>query len=52
MSARVNTTQAAGQGRRWSSVGEETFVGGMWVLYILYRFAGRLPFRVKSSIPS
>ena len=32
--------------RHWSSIGEETFVGGMWLLYMLFRIGGRLPFRV------
>ena len=32
--------------RHWSSIGEETFVGGMWLLYMLFRVGGRLPFRV------
>ena len=31
--------------RHWSSIGEETFVGGMWLLYMLFRIGGRLPFR-------
>ena len=31
--------------RHWSSIGEETFVGGMWLMYLLYRVGGRLPFR-------
>ena len=32
--------------RHWSSIGEETFVGGMWLLYMLFRVGGRLPFRL------
>jgi predicted LPLAT superfamily acyltransferase len=35
-----------GSARHWSSFGEETVVGGMWLLYALYRCAGRAPFRV------
>jgi predicted LPLAT superfamily acyltransferase len=45
MSATSRTTGAAGQGRHWSAIGEETFVGGMWLMYLLYRAGGRLPFR-------
>ena len=36
---------APGQGRHWAAIGEETFVGGMWLMYVLFRVAGRLPFR-------
>ncbi len=37
----------AGTGlRHWSSIGEQTFVGGMWLLYVLFRVSGRLPFRI------
>jgi predicted LPLAT superfamily acyltransferase len=32
--------------RHWSAIGEETFVGGMWLMYVLFRVGGRLPFRV------
>ena len=32
--------------RHWSSIGEETFVGGMWLMYALFRVGGRLPFRL------
>jgi predicted LPLAT superfamily acyltransferase len=38
-------TTGTGQ-RHWSSIGEETFVGGMWLLYALFRVGGRLPFRL------
>ena len=39
--------RASGTGQRhWSSIGEETFVGGMWLLYALFRVGGRLPFRL------
>ena len=38
-------TTGTGQ-RHWSSIGEETFVGGMWLLYALFRIGGRLPFRL------
>ena len=31
--------------RHWAAIGEETFVGGMWLLYVLFRVGGRLPFR-------
>lgn len=38
---------ASGTGQRhWSAIGEETFVGGMWFMYALFRVGGRLPFRV------
>jgi predicted LPLAT superfamily acyltransferase len=36
----------AGATRHWSQIGEETFVGGMWLMYALYRIGGRLPFRL------
>ncbi len=36
----------AGSGRHWAQIGEETFVGGMWLMYALYRIGGRLPFRL------
>ena len=32
--------------RHWSQVGEAGAVAGLWVMYALYRAAGRLPFRV------
>jgi len=32
--------------RHWSAIGEETFAGGMWLMYALFRIGGRLPFRV------
>jgi predicted LPLAT superfamily acyltransferase len=32
--------------RHWSAIGEETFAGGMWLMYVLFRVGGRLPFRV------
>ena len=35
-----------GATRHWSQIGEETFVGGMWLMYALYRIGGRLPFRL------
>jgi predicted LPLAT superfamily acyltransferase len=39
--------RAAGTGpRHWAAIGEETFVGGMWLLYALFRVGGRLPFRL------
>ena len=39
--------RATGTGQRhWSSIGEETFAGGMWLLYLLFRVGGRLPFRL------
>lgn len=31
---------------RWSDLGESTFVFGVWFLYGVYRWFGRLPFRV------
>jgi len=39
-------TAQAGAARHWAQIGEETFVGGMWLLYALYRIGGRLPFRL------
>jgi predicted LPLAT superfamily acyltransferase len=45
MSGAQQTADVAGQGRHWSSIGEETFVGGLWLMYALYRVGGRLPFR-------
>jgi predicted LPLAT superfamily acyltransferase len=30
----------------WASIGESTFVGGVWFLYGVYRLFGRLPFRL------
>ena len=39
--------RATGTGQRhWSAIGEETFAGGMWLLYALFRIGGRLPFRL------
>ena len=39
--------RASGTGQRhWSSIGEETFAGGMWLMYALFRVGGRLPFRI------
>jgi len=32
--------------RHWSTIGEETFAGGMWLMYALFRVGGRLPFRL------
>lgn len=32
--------------RHWSAIGEETFAGGMWLMYALFRVGGRLPFRL------
>ena len=32
--------------RHWSQVGEAGAVAGLWIMYALYRLAGRLPFRV------
>ena len=45
MSAMPPRTRGTGQ-RHWSSIGEETFAGGMWLLYVLFRVGGRLPFRI------
>jgi predicted LPLAT superfamily acyltransferase len=45
MSAVEQRGSGTGQ-RHWSSIGEETFVGGMWLMYALFRIGGRLPFRV------
>ena len=45
MSTMQQRTTGTGQ-RHWSSIGEETFVGGMWLLYALFRIGGRLPFRL------
>jgi predicted LPLAT superfamily acyltransferase len=45
MSAVHPRSRGTGQ-RHWSSIGEETFVGGMWLLYALFRVGGRLPFRI------
>ncbi len=42
----ADSADGAGHARHWSSLGEETFVGGMWLMYALYRIGGRLPFRV------
>ncbi|WP_026802605.1 acyltransferase [Arenimonas oryziterrae] len=33
-------------GRHWASVGESTFVAGIWFLYGVYRWFGRTPFRL------
>jgi len=39
--------RVAGTGQRhWSTIGEETFAAGMWLLYALFRVGGRLPFRL------
>jgi len=39
--------RATGTGQRhWAAIGEETFAGGMWLLYALFRVGGRLPFRL------
>lgn len=35
-----------GTGRHWASLGESTFVAGIWLLYWVHRVAGRWPFRV------
>ena len=32
--------------RHWAQIGEETFVAGIWLLYALFRVAGRLPLRL------
>ena len=32
--------------RHWAQIGEETFVAGIWLLYAVFRVAGRLPFRL------
>ena len=32
--------------RHWSQVGEGGAVAGLWLMYALYRVAGRLPFRI------
>jgi predicted LPLAT superfamily acyltransferase len=45
----VSTTRQRTTGtgaRHWAAVGEETFAGGMWLLYALFRIGGRLPFRL------
>jgi predicted LPLAT superfamily acyltransferase len=43
----TSTQHATGTGQRhWSAIGEETFAGGMWLMYALFRVGGRLPFRV------
>ena len=34
------------QARHWSQVGEGGAVAGLWLMYALYRAAGRLPFRI------
>lgn len=39
------TPSGTGQ-RHWSAIGEETFAGGMWLMYALFRIGGRLPFRL------
>lgn len=44
MSTMQQRTSGTGQ-RHWSAIGEETFVGGMWLMYVLFRIGGRLPFR-------
>jgi hypothetical protein len=42
----TTTQRETGTGQRhWSAIGEETFVGGMWLMYALFRVGGRLPFR-------
>ncbi len=43
MSAPVAPTQTA---RHWASIGESTFVGGIWLLGWVHRVLGRLPFRI------
>ena len=45
MSAASQRASGTGQ-RHWSAIGEETFAGGMWLLYVLFRVGGRLPFRI------
>jgi len=45
MSAAMPRERGTGQ-RHWAAIGEETFVGGMWLLYALFRVGGRLPFRL------
>ena len=45
MSAAMPRERGTGQ-RHWAAIGEETFAGGMWVLYALFRVGGRLPFRL------
>ena len=32
--------------RHWAHIGESSFVAGMWFLYYVHRFFGRLPFRI------
>ena len=44
MSAMQQRASGTGQ-RHWSAIGEETFVGGMWLMYALFRVGGRGPFR-------
>ena len=38
------TGRSAGSPGHWAQVGESTFVAGMWFLYGVHRFLGRLPF--------
>ena len=45
MSAMPQRATGTGQ-RHWAAIGEETFAGGMWLLYALFRVGGRLPFRL------
>ena len=45
MSAVPQRPSGTGQ-RHWSAIGEETFAGGMWLMYALFRIGGRLPFRI------
>jgi len=33
-------------GRHWADLAESSFVGGLWFLYYVHRFLGRLPFRL------
>ena len=45
MTAMPQRETGTGQ-RHWAAIGEETFVGGMWAMYALFRVGGRLPFRL------
>lgn len=40
------TGRSVGSHTHWAQVGESTFVAGMWFLYGVHRFLGRLPFLV------
>ncbi|TMS59795.1 acyltransferase [Imbroritus primus] len=40
------TTGEAPATTHWARIGESTFAGGLWLLYLIYRLLGRLPFRL------